>query len=165
METNLMKKRKSRAFGKDVYLLGKDKCNKLHWLQQPEFECGWYWGLGYVRSFTNNLSPKDSRDIVSHQHFDGLFLEGSPLKAYSGAFKEFFPETVLTDNEIWMLLELMRSAYTAKKYAEMLYVGGSHFTRNPVSEIIKCKEEYDRINQEIIPALMGQVAQLLSPVE
>ena len=164
-KSNLMKKQKMTIFGKDNYLLGKDADGTKYFLLQPSWDCEWYWGFGYVRTYTNNANPSRSKYMKSHQHFDNLFFN-NPDETCFRLFRRFFvPPYVLSEKDTWSLLELMKSAYTARAYSEMLFVGGAYLTANPVKEIIVCKEEYDRINQEIIPALMGQVAQLLSPVE
>lgn len=164
-KSNLMKKQKLTIFGKENYLLGKDADGTKYFLLQPSWDCEWYWGFGYVRTYTNNANPQRSKYMKSHQHFDGLFFNNSGEDCLRLYQRFFAPPYVLSRNDTWKLLELMKSAYIAQKYAEMLFVGGAYLTTNPVADIIKCKEEWERINQEIIPALMGQVAQLLSPVE
>lgn len=154
-----MQKVKSHAFGKDTYLLGKGKDGAYYWLEAATWDCGWYWGLGYVETYTSPLNPAASRDILSHQHFSELFLEG---KSYN-EFVEFFEEATLTDKEIWVLLELMQSLCTARKYSDMLHTGGAHFTKNPCHGLIQCKAEYDRINTILIPAMLQKVYDLLTP--
>lgn len=156
----MLEKKKSHAFGKDTYLLGKDKDGTYYWLEEAKWDCGWYWGFGYVETYTNNKNPEMAIDINSHQHFDRLFFRADKM-SYD-AFKEFFEETVLTDKEIWKLLELMQSFYTAEKYAELVYRGGSHYTNNPCSIFIKDEKEYTRINKVMIPAICDEVYRLLS---
>ena len=158
-----MEKKKSHAFGKDIYLLGRDVHGTNYWLEKASWDCGWYWGFGYVETYTNNRIPGKSKDISSHQHFNGLFFNLNKL-SYD-VFKEFFVETPLSNDEIWELLELMRSFYTAREYADMLHVGGSHFTTNPCKEIIQDLGEYDRINKVVIPAICEAVYDLLGGVE
>ena len=158
-----MKKRKTNAFGKDVYLLGKDEDGIFYWLEKASWDCDWYWGGGYVETYTNNEHPEYSRDIESHQHFDGLFF--NKRKNGFDLFNEFFAETPLTKNEIWELCELMKSFYIAREYSDMLYRGGAHYTSNPAKEAIKNEEEYERINKIVIPAIMDEVYKLLSPDE
>ena len=155
-----MLKRKEHAFGKDIYLLGKDKNGKLYWLEEPSWDCGWYWGCGYVECYTNNLNPQRARDINAHQHFDGLFFNRQ--KNGWDNFKEFFVETPLTDNELWKLLELMKTIYTLKDAAEVLGRGGSHYTSNPCKDVIINTEEPSRLNDEVLPALFGEVKTLLT---
>ena len=115
-----MEKKKSHAFGKDIYLLGKDKDGINYWLEEASWDCGWYWGFGYVETYTNNKYPHLSRDINSHQHFDGLFLKG----AIFDSFKSLLVETPLSDNEIWKLLELMDTFYTLRESADLFKNGG-----------------------------------------
>lgn len=155
-----MKKRTERAFGKEIYLLGKDSEGTLYWLEEPKWDCGWYWGCGYVETYTNNKNPQNARDIKSHQHFDGLFFKKK--KNGYDAFKDFFVESVLTDKELWALIELMKTIYTLKETAEVLGRGGSHYTTNPCKEIVINQDEVKRINEIVLPALFKAVKEVLS---
>lgn len=47
-----MDKQRSRAFGKKIYLLGEDKCGDRYWLEEPFWDCGWYWGFGYIETYS-----------------------------------------------------------------------------------------------------------------
>lgn len=155
-----MKKRKTHAFGKDLYLLGMDKTGVYYWLEQAKFDCGWYWGLGYVETYTNNKNPERAKDINSHQHFDSLFFSG-PSHGFDN-FKNFFTKTPLSDAEIWQLMEIMKSLYTAREFSDMIYRGGAHYTKNPCTDIIKNSEEYKRINESVIPSLLNKLYEILS---
>lgn len=154
-----MKKQVKEAFGKKVYLLGADKEGTYYWLEEASWDCDWYWGFGYVETYTNNKCPEESRDIESHQHFDGLFLKGP--KMCKDMFDEFFNETPLNDGEKWKLLELMKTIYTLKEYSEVVYRGGSNITSNPLMEVIKSEEEYNRINKTVLPQLFEEVYKIL----
>lgn len=154
-----MKKKKSHAFGKDLYLLGKDDGGVMYWLEAASWDCKWYWGGGYVETYTNNKYPERARDIMSHQHFDSLFFKKN--KDGHTAFKEFFAETPFTDSEIWKLLELMKAFYTAREYSDMIYSGGAHYTSNPVKEVIHDETEYERINKKMIPSIMEEVYKIM----
>ena len=133
---------------KKLYLLGVESDGTRYYLEEGSFDCSWYWGFGYVESKN------------SHSHFDGMFLKGNQ-DAFK-MFKSFFVEVTLTDDEIWKLMELMSSFYTASNYSDMIYRGGSHFTNNPCKEIIKDSAEYDRINKQVIPAILEEAYKLLS---
>ena len=154
-----MKKQVKKAFGKNVYLLGADKEGTYYWLEEATWDCGWYWGAGYVETYTNNKCPEKSRDISSHQHFGELFLKGPEM--CKDMFDEFFNETPLNDSEKWKLLELMETIYTLKKYSELVYIGGSHITDNPLREVIKSQKEYNRINKTVLPQLFEEVYKIL----
>ena len=153
-----MKKKVINKFG-EHYLLGKGIDGQYYYLEKESWDCGWYWGLGYIHTFTNNKAPQLSRDIASHQHFDGLFLNGTKC-AYDN-FIDFFEDIVLTDKELWTFIELMKTAYTLKESAEVFGRGGSHFTTNPCADVIKNTEIVDKINNEMIPAIMDKVRELL----
>ena len=158
-----MEKKKSHAFGKDIYLLGEDKEGTRYWLETGSWDCDWYWGFGYVETYTNNKNPDRARDISSHQHFNGLFFHKDKM-SYD-VFKEFFAKTTVSDKELWKLLELMKSFYIAREYADMLHRKGAHYTTNPCKEIIQNDNEWLRINREVIPAILNEVYKLLSPEE
>ena len=159
-----MKKRKSHAFRKDIYLLGKRKEDgKNVYLEAPSWDCDWYWGFGYLETYTNNKSPETSRDIHSHSHFDGDILKG---KSHGfDNFKEYFSKTPLTDNEIWTLCDYMQTFYTLRKAAETFGRGYSHFTEKAKIEEIKNKEITEKINKEMLPALFDKIIKLLTPEE
>jgi hypothetical protein len=146
------------AFGKDVYLLGIDKEGIAYWLEQPTWDCGWYWGCGYVETYTNNLQPDYSKDINSHEHFDSKFL-GENMFDY---WHEFFEESTLNDQEIWLLWDYMQSIYTLKRTAELFSRGHSHITEQSMCEAVKDTELCKRINEQMLPALFERVKQLLT---
>lgn len=156
-----MNKKKIHVFGNDYYLLGVDKEGKNVYLQAFQWDCDWYWGGGYLNTFTNNKNPEKSRDIDSHTHFDTCFINNK--KCVFDNFKDFFVKTVLNDKEIWTLTELMYSFYIARKYSDMLHTGGAHQTSNPNKEIIQNDEEYKRINNVVIPAIANKIYELLTP--
>ena len=103
-----IKKQKSNAFNKDIYLLGEDKDGIKYWLEAPSWDCGWYWGFGYVETYTNNKNPSKSRDIMSHQHLDVLIEK-----------KKFpFEKNPFSENELKSLIDLFKSFYSIKGSAK-----------------------------------------------
>ena len=154
-----MKKQIITWNGKKYYLLGTDVDGTKYWLEESKFDCNWYWGIGYVETFTNNRNPERSRDIQSHQHFDGLFFD----KKENGRdiFEQFIIDSTLSDKEVWQLMEIMQTLYMCRNYSDMLYCGGSHYTTNPCSAIIKNQDEYERINKIVIPKLLEELYKLL----
>ena len=156
-----MNKRKSHAFGKDIYLLGADDEGTMYWLEEPTWDCGWYWGFGYIETYTHNLCPDLALDINSHGHFKCLSNDNR-TNLYDG-FKKKFQHTPLANNEIWLLCELMKSYYTLRDYADMCYTGGAHYTGNPCAQVIKNENEYNRINQEVLPRIFAAIRNILDP--
>ena len=148
-----MKKQTTVAFNKKIYLLGKDAEGTKYWLAAPSWDCNWYWGFGYVETYTNNNYPNRSRDINSHQHFDSLFLNDSKVNAFD-AFKAFFKETTLDQKEIHLLIDYMSSFYKLKDVAKTLGVGYSNMT-----------ETAKEINEKILPAIFKRIDILLSDTD
>lgn len=156
-----MKKQTTNAFNKKIYLLGTDAEGIKYWLEAPSWDCGWYWGFGYVETYTNNSNPSRARDISSHQHFDSLFLNNSTKCAFD-AFNEFFKETTLSKEEIWTLVDYLTSFYRLRETAETLRYGHSHQTeRAKLSEVQNC-EMAEEINKKILPAIFEKIDKLLS---
>lgn len=158
-----MKKFAFNKFGHKYYLLGTDKEGIKYFLEEASWDCDWYWGGGYVETFSNNRNPVCSRDIDSHRHFNYMFLTYN--KNGFDMFKDFFKETPFTDNEIWKICELMKSFYVAREYSDMIYRGGAHYTKNPAKETIMDKAEYNRINKVVIPTIMTELYKILSEEE
>ena len=40
-----MNKRVSKAFGKKIFLLGRNKYGENVWLEEARWDCDWYWGF------------------------------------------------------------------------------------------------------------------------
>ena len=159
-----MKKQTTIAFNKKIYLLGADAEGTKYWLEAPSWDCDWYWGFGYVETYTNNNYPNRSRDINSHQHFDSLFLNDSKVNAFD-AFKEFFKETTLNEKEIWLLVDYMYSFYALKRAAGILSMGYSHMTEKAKLSEVQSTEMSKEINEKILPAIFKQIDILLSDTD
>ena len=157
-----LRKQRSHAFDKNIYLLGKDADGILYWLEEAQWDCDWYWGGGYIETYTNNERPGMSRDITTHSHFDSMFFNNRRLNGHD-AFTSFFEETPFTDKEIWQICELMKAFYIARQYSDMLCCGGAHYTSNPSKDIIQNEEEYQRINKKVIPDIMKSLYEILGP--
>ena len=145
--------------GHSYYLLGQDKTGENFFLCSPSWDCDWYWGLGYVQSFTNNNNPANARDMASHGHFDYMFFHNGEC-GFDG-FKNMFVKNPFTNDEIWKIIECMKTLYTLRHYSDMLHIGGSHTTTNPAKEAIQNPAEYDRINKTVIPAVWRELEKIL----
>ena len=103
-----MKKKTSHAFGKKIFFLGRDKDNINHWLEQAKWDCDWYWGFGYIETYTNNANPDRSNDINCHTHFDSIVFNKN-----SHTINDIL-KTPFDDKEAWELSDLLKSFYTLK---------------------------------------------------
>ena len=157
-----MKKRVINQFGKH-YLLGKNHDGEYVWLEKESWDCGWYFGFGYLHTYSNNRCPERSKDLTSHFHFDSTFLNKN--KAYKDVFKEYFKETVLTDAEIYELCDYMKTFYTLKSVAELFKNGYSHQTERAKIEELKSEEQRDLVNKVWLPEVFVRIENLLTPEE
>ena len=168
-------KKSNEAFGKKIFLLGRDEDGTNYWLEESRWDCGWYWGFGYVETYTNNKNPHLSKDINSHRHIDSSFM--GQMEKYDFDKKCFVKseyvhniydeillfETTFTESEGWQLSELFKSFYMLKDSAGMFGKGGCNVTTNPCSELIKNEDWANQINHEILPLLFEKIYSILSP--
>ena len=159
----MLKKKIIHAFGNTYYLFGKDEDGVKWYLQKSTWDCGWYWGFGYLDSFTNNACPEKSKDISGHTHLSSLMVElcGSGV----GALKNRFKECVLTDDELFRFVDYAKSVYALKEAAELFGRGHSNYTeRAKIDDLVK-PDWVKEINEKMIPEINRAIEGLLSPDE
>lgn len=141
-------------------LLGKDSEGVRYYLEAPSWDCGWYWGYGYI-------TTKDS-----HQHADGEFKPDrsddekrreynsydSDTNIFTG---QFLVEKTFTPEQGWILRELMATFYQMKKQAELVGRGGMHQTSNPLKALLLDEAEAKRINETVIPTITEAITIIL----
>lgn len=162
-----IKKRKSFAFGKNVYLLGEDSNGIKYWLEEPKWECDWYWGFGYVETYLNNDNPTKSKDISSHQHIKTSFL-GKQGKDY---IHNLFDSPLLhkitfSKKEGWILSELFEEFYLLQKMAEYCHAKpkpSCNISSSVVDNSMHIIGWYNTINKNMIPTITAKIIELLSP--
>ena len=152
-----MEKQTLTIFGKKNYLLGTDQNGRKLFLVAPSWDCGWYWGFGYIETYTNNRHPERSRDIASHNHFDSLF--GTKCNLYDG-FKRIIKDSTLSDNELWMLVDYMKTFYCLQETAEILKRGSSYYAEKAKLDIVKDEAYAERINKVVLPELFKHIEEL-----
>lgn len=131
------------------------------YIERPSWDCGWYWGFGYLHTYTNNNCPERSKDISCRTHFDTTFTSYETL--FPGRENSLLDKSVLTDKETWKLYELFKTAYTMRNYSDLLHTHGAHVTTNPCADIIGNDNEYRRINADVLPEIFKQIELLLTP--
>lgn len=160
-------KRKSHAFNKDVYLLGINEYDEPLWMEAPSWDCDWYWGFGYVETYTRPNDPTRSKDIRSHSHFNRLlwFVDEKTGKHYAHLNESpSLKKTVLTTAESWELSDLMKSFYCLKEAAEIFKRGGSHLSRSDKVDLTN-HLLHSHINQVSIPQITARVLEILTPAQ
>ena len=155
-------KKKSNAFGKDTYLIGKDKDGDYIWLEAARFDRGWYWGFGYIEVYTHQLDPANARDINSHSHYSGLTgkQEGG---GYNHHVNEVLAESVLSDSESWELADLMKSFYTLSDAASLFKNGSSGVSSPTISSHLTSESMRTEINEAMLPKVFARIYEILSP--
>jgi hypothetical protein len=161
----MLEKRKLHKFGKNIYLLGESKDGTLYWLESASWDCGWYWGFGYVESYTVNQNPVLSKDIESHQHWNSFIVGKHEKNEYIHHINDNsdFADTTLTDSESWQLAELMKRFYILKESAELFGRGGVFLSGQ--DDNLKRPEWVKEINEVILPNIFEQVYKILTPVK
>lgn len=130
---------------------------------RPTWECGWYWGFGYLERWNGRKG-----DIDFHTHIDIQFSEnkdGRRCSWYEGMKDKFDQGDVFeNDKQRWKFLEIVKTIYNLQMTAEVLGRGGSHYGNNPLSEEIKNHDEVRRINNYLIPKLIDEMYKTLGIV-
>lgn len=165
-----MKKETSRAFGKKIYLLGKDENGTKYWLEEPSWDCDWYWGFGYVETYPNNTHAELSRSIRSHHHIDSCFIGkvGENGEYIYNLFDAPLLKggTTFTEKEGWELSELFSQFYTLNKSAKYFHSAKSNISSTEVQhDKEKCKEIYEYINHTLMPPIFKRIEEILTPTE
>lgn len=157
----MLKKQIVHVFGKTYYLLGKDECGIKWYMQKATWDCGWYWGFGYLDSFTNNACPEKSKDIAGHTHLSSLMAEfnGNGFDALKNRFKE----CVLTDDELFEFVDYIKSGYQLKEAAELFGRGHSNYTEKAKADCLVKPDWAKEINEMMIPEINAKLEGMLSP--
>jgi hypothetical protein len=116
-------------------------------LEKHKWDCGWYWGFGYVGNKN------------CHFHFDS-FLENTKLAS------ELFRETHISDSDWWVIRDLFKQAYALKEAAAVYRHGGHQTSRPGVTDIIKNRVVEDRLNEDlkyILSALWEFINEAVKP--
>ena len=131
-------------------LLGKDSEGTSYYLADASWDCGWYWGYGYIQT----------RD--SHQHADGKFYDEGNEYGDTNIFTGgFLVEKTFNESQGWKLRELMATFYQLKHQAELVGRGGMYITSNPLQDMLKDEKQAKHINEVQIPAITAEITKIL----
>ena len=176
----IISKEKNHAFKKDIYLLGEDSNGIRHWLEAPSWDCKWYWGFGYVETYTNNKNPQFSKDIQSHSHISGMVGAQEEYNHEKGCFVKgeyihnifdtpALTKTTFTEKEGWELSELFEQFYMFQKMAEFCHKQpepGAHIKSVSIGHDVKYWNEVrTTINTVSIPKITAKIIEILTPKE
>lgn len=139
-----MRKKVTKAFGKEIYLLYIDDEGHKCWLEYPSWDCGWYWGFGYIETYTNNNYPEKAKDISSHTHWNSVFDRCGIIKN-----NQSLKRAVWTVGEKHRLVVLFNGFYDLKEKAQAAH-NSNH-------------AQWEQINTVDIPDIMTEILSILSP--
>jgi len=141
-------------------LLGENNGEKIY-LSAPSWDCGWYWGFGYLGNRNCHYHVEGLKKIEKY-NFEKSVREYEFVNLYDG-FKKHFGDTftVKLDKDIWTLAELFSTMYDLKNIAEVYNRGGAHYTTNPCASLIKNSAEVHRINTVVLPAIFEEIYKIL----
>lgn len=159
-ETTTISKQKDHAFNKDVFLLGKDARGTKYWLESPSWDCGWYWGFGYIETYQGNREPSNARDIDSHSHATNFLSEY--FTSWNGS-EPVLTKRTFTEQEGWELCELFQQFYHLKEQAEF-YGRGKMNCGNTTIRSWEDKPLAEKINREMIPVVTARIMEILTPL-
>lgn len=100
--------------------------NENIYLSRHTWDCGWYWGFGYVGNFNY------------HFHIDSLINE----RDYGGNFpstdvNKVFENPEFTQNQWWVIRDLFIQAYSLKETAACFRYGGHQVHKTGITDILK----------------------------
>ena len=133
------------------YYLGISTDGLKIYLKKPSWDCGWYWGFGYLVGYNAKGKPT----LHMQTHFDTMFL--TPSNGIWGVerFKQYFKTIGLPEPSLWKLCDYMKSFYALQDAAEVLFRGNSNITSRV--ETIANTSLSATINHEILPDLFRKI--------
>lgn len=107
------------------------------WLSKHKWDCGWYWGFGYVGNKN------------CHFHFDHLLYVRDSKGNGALLASELFTETCISDADWWVIRDLMVQAYALKAAAEVYRYGGRQTTLQGVTDLIRSPDMAKTLNDDL----------------
>lgn len=130
------------------------------YLSPPKWDCGWYWGWGYLGNKNCHYHVEGLKKISKYNR-DKQVFEYEFVNLKDGFDKHFKETFIIRPSHRWQFSELFETFYTLKEVAEVYNRGGSHLTTNPCRDIIKNQEEVKRINEVILPAIFEKTYDII----
>lgn len=140
--------------------LGKVDDKKIY-LSAPSWDCGWYWGFGYLGNKNSHYHVNGLTKIEKY-NFEKKVFEYEFVDLHDGLKKHFGESFIVkNDKDIWNLAELFQTFYLLKETCEVFGRGGSYYATNPCKDIITNNSEVERINNIVLPAVFEEIYKIL----
>jgi hypothetical protein len=134
--------------------------NEPIYLRPPSWDCYWYWGFGYLGN-KNRHYHVDGLTKIETYNAEAKATITKSVNLYDGFVAHFGNTLRVRKSDLWTLVELFQTFYTLKKTAEVLGLGGSHYTTNPAKDLIINKDEVERINNIVLPQIFEEIYKIL----
>lgn len=133
------------------YLLGVTKDGDYVYMEKFSWDCGWYWGGGYL-----HFHKRNNRSWNCHTHFDSIFFNNMDKdnKYNIDKYRDMFEKSALTEDEWWRLFDLMKQFYSLRECAEVFQYGG-HMTSKGRTE--------NELNPFLASELNNQIKTVIIP--
>lgn len=138
---------------KEIFLGRRNDDSALIYLSPPSWDCGWYWGFGY-------LGNKDEHYHLSSYQKNPCTGQWRNINMYDALIKDYCLAPSISSN-LWEFCELALTIYSLRNAAEVLGRGGSHMTKNPCCDAIVNRDEVTRLNNVVIPQLLDTMYSLI----
>ena len=113
-----------------IYLGNTTEYGRLY-LSKHSWDCGWYWGMGYIGN--NSCHMHIDSLIGAECSISNIFDKGSPI----------------TQDQWWVIRDLFKQAYALKEAAEIYQYGGHQTIRPGITDCIKNLEMAALINKDL----------------
>ncbi len=130
------------------------------YLSAPSWDCGWYWGFGYLGNKNCHYHVDGLKEVSTYNHEKKVF-EYEFVNLHDGFIRHFGKSFIVRPSQIWEFAELFETFYSLKDTCEVLGRGGSHLTTNPCADIIKNLDEVKRINEIVLPSIFEAIYKIL----
>lgn len=132
-----------------ILYLGEHKDLGKLWLEDFKWNCGWYWGGGYI----------GNKDL--HMHFKYFLNLGCNDTTFG---YELLSETKITESQWWRLLDLFKQFYAYKEAAECFQYGG-YMTTDGRKDAEISKPMASMINKHIETVIISEIRELCKIIE
>ena len=145
-----MRIKKNYTFRSEKYFFGTRKEDKARtYLEMPKIDCAcdWRWSLGHL--------------INRYEiYYLDRYQKGRSICMVEALKEDYDLNPKIKDN-LWLFCELFQTAYTIREYSDVIFRGDSHYTKNPLHDLIVSSSEYERINENLLPAIFEKIENIL----
>ena len=138
--------------------------NQSIFLSPPSWNCGWYWGFGYLGNDDCHYHVDGLTKIETYD-FEKKVRQYKFVNLKDGFDLHFGKSYTIRPSHRWTFAELFKSFYQLQSTAEMFGRGGCHLSSNPCQEFIKDESKAFEINSAILPEVFDRIYKIINANE